>query len=75
MNNDKIELREVKEDDFRKGILSGEVSPHDVDISIKYKNGKTTGITIKWDTILDLYKYHNKNAVGEMYEMTVDWMV
>jgi len=73
MNEDeKITIREVKEDDFRKGILSGEVIPHDVEIIIKFKNGKVMNSFVSWETIYTLYKFHNKCAVGEIYELMIE---
>lgn len=69
----KIEIREVKEDDFRKGILAGEVKPHDVEITIKYRNGTNSKTEkIPWAIIESLYKWHNRCAVGDMYEMIIE---
>ena len=70
-----IELREIKEDDFRKGILSGEVRPHDVKIIVKFHNGKTRKTNIDWKTVHDVYQHHNMCAVGEMYELLIDSFV
>lgn len=68
MNYDNIKLRQVDLDEFQKGILSGEIKPHDVDIIIRYKDGSEKKATIPWDLIVNIYKYHNLSAVDQMYQ-------
>ena len=67
-----IEFHPVNENDFKKGLLSGEVRPHDVEINVKYRNGKTVSGTVSWETIVALYGMHNANVVGEVYESLID---
>lgn len=68
--DDNIKLRQVNLDEFQKGILSGEIKPHDVDIVIRYKDGKEKKANIKWDMIVGFYKHHNLSAVDQMYQYT-----
>ena len=68
----KIEFREIKPDDFRKGVLSGEVNPHEVELTIRFKNGKVLKKEINWNDITHFYKYHNSCLVKEYYEMLIE---
>jgi hypothetical protein len=72
MEDEPIEFQKVKEDDFKKGLLSGEILPHDVEITIKYRDGTTRTGAVPWETIVALFQAHNINAVGQTYEMMVD---
>ena len=46
-------------------------NPHDVELIIKYEDGTESKLSISWDTISSLAKYHNKCAVAEMYELNL----
>ena len=72
MNNDHIQIHEVQPDDFRKGLLAGEVRPHDVEIIIRFKDGKTATGKVSWDDIKSIYDHHNVCAVKEVYELVVE---
>lgn len=72
MEENKIELIETKPDDFRKGILSGEICPHGVKVIIQFKNGKILERNISWEEIKDFYEYHNLCFVKECYEIMVE---
>jgi len=72
MNDDNIQIHEVKPDDFRKGVLAGEVRPHDVEIVVKFKDGTSAKATVTWDNIKALYEHHNVCAVGDIYEWIVE---
>lgn len=72
--NDESEITLVpcNDDDFRKGILSGEIPPHNVKITVEFKNGGRFTAKVPWGTIKSLYEYHNKCTVGEVYELLVE---
>ena len=67
-DEDKIEFREVKPDEFEKDLLGGEYPIHDVEIIVKYKNGKEHRGKVGWDLIKTMYKLHGVSAVHEVYE-------
>lgn len=73
MSEEKIEIREIQPDDFKKGILSGEILPHNVELIINFSNGKSLKRVVCWNEITDFYKYHNLCVVGEYYQLMVDF--
>jgi len=70
-NENEIEFHEVKPDGFHKGIGSGEIQPHDVEIIVKYRDGSTETILVSWETIVELSQKHGVSAVKDMYEFVV----
>ena len=63
-----IKIRTIGPDEFKCGILSGEIPPHDVEIILKYKNGENKCKTVTWDEIVTFFKYHDLSAVDETYQ-------
>ena len=74
MNNDEnyIEIRKVGVHDFKQNILGGEILPHDVQITVKFRNGTEKTVVIKWENNVDLYKHHGLSLVRETYESMVE---
>jgi len=73
MNDDNyIEIRKVNSRDFEKNILGGEIKPHDVEITVKFRDGTEKTTTVDWKTILDFYKFHGLSAVREWYEFLLE---
>lgn len=67
-----IELKEYDPNDFKKGILSGELRPHKVELTITFNNGYVKKGTVSWELIVELYKYHNLSAVDQSYQMLTE---
>jgi hypothetical protein len=70
--DDEIQFRPLAPDDFQKGILAGEIKPHDVEITVRYRDGKEYKVVVGWEIICSLYKLHNASAVDTMYQLTVE---
>jgi hypothetical protein len=71
-DENKIEWREVKSDDFQRAILGGEVQPHNVEIGVSFRDGTTQKANVGWEIILGFAKDHRLSAVKEYYEMIVN---
>jgi PAS domain-containing protein len=71
-NENEIIWRDVKEDDFQRAILGGEIQPHNVEILVRFRDGTTQKINVSWESILDFSKCHGLSAVKEYYEMLVN---
>jgi hypothetical protein len=70
--NPKIEFVPVGEEDFRKSMLGGETKPHDVELILRFRDGKTVSKNIKWEDIHGMYERHNICMVSQVYEMLVE---
>lgn len=66
--SDDIKLRTMEPDEFKRGILSGEIQPHDVEITITFKNGNSSSQVVSWNEIVTFYRYHDLSVVNEYYE-------
>ena len=67
-----IETRKIGVHDFKQNLLGREILPHDVNITIKVRNGTEKTATVTWETIVKLYELHGLSAVRETYEMLAE---
>lgn len=49
--------------------LLRDTNHHDVELTIKYRDGKEKKFPITWEAIETLAKFHNRCAVAEVYEL------
>lgn len=62
-----FEIRDWPSNPVWREILR-DCDPHDVEIRIKYKDGREVGVDISWGVIWALSHFHNRSAVAEAYE-------
>ena len=67
-----LEFREIKPDEFQKNMEGGEYIPHDVEITIKYRTGDITQGIIKWEDIKSVNKHHTTSLVDEVYKLLLE---
>ena len=62
----------IKPNDFRNNLAGGEFKPHDIEIVIKYNDGKESRGSVKWDLIKRLNDIHGISAIQEVYETLLE---